>query len=209
MINYDKIEARSLVDGPGERTVLFFQGCPIHCPGCQNKHLWSDEKNRLADTHTLAETLGMLAKPNGQVTISGGEPFAQLHELAHLVRLLKNVYGVRNIIVYTGYTWEKLNDKMNRSWLTVQDALDFIDVLVDGPFVAKEDDPYITYRGSRNQRPIDVQSSRKTGEVVTLGWDEPEIVITSDGNLVMPIGLASEMSEVGEVAASRRCGQTK
>lgn len=188
---------------------MFFQGCPIHCEGCQNRHLWPKTRNKLADVSTLAETLATLAKPTGQITISGGEPFAQVLNLAHLVYQLKKVYGVSNIIVYTGYTWEKLQDKMNGFWFAIQDALDNIDVLVDGPFVAKMDDPYITYRGSRNQRPIDVQASRKAGEVVTLDWDNPEIVISPEGDLVMPIGLVSEMSEVGEVTTSRRCGQTK
>jgi anaerobic ribonucleoside-triphosphate reductase activating protein len=208
MINYHHIEPRSFVDGPGERAVLFFQGCPIHCKGCQNQPLWSTDTNKLSSVHALAETIGALAKPHGQATITGGEPFAQVRELAFLVELLKKGCGVRHIIVYTGYTWEQLNDKMSGVWQPVQAALDYIDVLVDGQFIANQDDPYIAYRGSRNQRPIDVKASRKAGDVVTLDWDSTEIVISQDGCLVMPIGLTPEMAEIGDVKASRRCGET-
>ena len=206
MIKIHHIEARSYVDGPGERTTLFMQGCPIHCPGCQNKALWPAEGGMAVDENQLAITLSTLADHHGNVTISGGEPFAQTASLAKLLKALRG-YGVRNIIVYSGYTWEALANPINGSWLWVQEALGHIDVLVDGPFDVSRDNDYINWRGSENQRPIDVQASLQSKALITLDWSEPEVTITPDGDLVLPRGLAQELVEVGEVEVSRMCGQ--
>lgn len=207
-IFFNHIQARSFVDGPGERTVLFLQGCPIHCPGCQNVHLWDFAAGTETDVETLAITLSELSHKSGNVTISGGEPFAQSEALAYLVRLLR-FYGVSNIIVYTGYTWELLNSGVTSSWLWVQSVLDNVDIVVDGPFVAAKDDDLITWRGSRNQRPIDVAASRLAKKVVTLSWDNPEIVITAEGDMVFPVGLADTLAGAGVVMDTRMCGQTE
>lgn len=210
-INYHKIEARSLVDGPGERTVLFMQGCSIHCPGCQNIHLWEHKRGFTDDTDTMAFTLAYLAGEGGNITISGGEPFEQPMALAALLRALKDKHGIGHVIVYSGYTWEKLTsgDLPADVAVSVLAALSRIDVLVDGPFIKALDDTRITYRGSRNQRPIDVQASMQAGYPVVLDWDEPEIVIAGDGSVVLPIGLAAEFAEIGQVVPTRMCGQTK
>ena len=71
------------------------------------------------------------------------------------------------------------------------------------------DDELIIYRGSRNQRPIDVQESLKQGKTIVLDWDNPEIVITNSGNMLMPVGLVPDFQDLGEVKTTRRCGQTK
>lgn len=102
----------------------------------------------------------------------------------------------QNLVDRSGHTWETLSG-INPAWFSTQRALDYIDVLVDGPFVRELDDPYIAYRGSRNQRSIDVQATRRTGEIVTLDWSNPEIVLTGNGDLFMPVGLAAEMAEIG------------
>lgn len=210
-INYHKIEARSLVDGPGERTVLFVQGCSIHCPGCQNVHIWDGKRGFTDDTDTMAYTLAFLAGKSGNITISGGEPFDQPAALSALLRSLKDGYGIGHVIVYSGYTWERLTSKDVPADVatSVRAALSRIDILVDGPFIKALDDTRITYRGSRNQRPIDVQASLQSGELVVLDWDEPEIVIAADGSIVLPVGLAAEFSEIGQVVSTRMCGQTK
>lgn len=206
-INFHKIEAKSYVDGPGERTVLFMQGCPIECPGCQNRHLWPVQGGRMAPVMDVANTLAILAGRGGNITISGGEPFAQPVALGQLLYLLKTVHGIGHIIVYTGYLLWQAHSIC--STMYGHDPFDYIDVLVDGPFIKALDDPLITYRGSRNQRAIDVQASRRNQRVVTLNWDHPEIVITPAGNALMPVGLASEMAELGEIHKSRMCGQTR
>ncbi|WP_075063951.1 4Fe-4S single cluster domain-containing protein [Ornatilinea apprima] len=208
MIRVNKIINSSLVDGPGERTVVFFQGCSIRCPGCQNVALWDPNSGDLYDEQDLARKLAHLAQPHGNVTISGGEPFNQVRGLAFLVRELKHL-GVKNIQVYSGYTFEQLIAGTNGSYLWVREVLDQIDVLVDGPFIQALDDPFITYRGSRNQRPIDVQLTLKSapGSPVVLNWDD-EIQISQDGNIVLPIGLSKQFDSIGTIERSRMCGQT-
>lgn len=200
------IQANSVVDGPGVRTVVFFQGCSIHCPGCQNKHLWDPSGGTEIEVTELAERIAEIGNP--QVTISGGEPFQQPEQLARLVSILKYRHNF-HIIVYTGFTWEVLRTLCNPIFLLNAGILSNVDVLVDGQYVKSLDDDCITYRGSRNQRPIDVQASRRANQVITLDWDAPEVVITQDGNAFLPIGMVAEMGELGIVQPTRMCGQTK
>lgn len=205
-----KIEARTLVDGPGERTAVFFQGCPLGCAGCQNKHIWPFDGGTQVEVKDLAETLVNL---NSQYTISGGEPFAQPAALAELVWRLRwtgdyDLLSNRHIIVFTGYTWEELMNPSHPAYPYLKTIYENIDVLVDGRFVRELDDPYITYRGSRNQRVIDVFETLSTGEICTLDWDN-EIVLDVDGSLLMPVGFAQDFEEVGQVESNRKCGQTR
>jgi anaerobic ribonucleoside-triphosphate reductase activating protein len=181
------------------------QGCPIKCPGCQNHHLWSNRGGTLEHESDVAHTLAMLAAPHGNVTISGGDPFAQPLALLALVLALREHEAVKHIIAYTGYRWEDLISNLHAA----SAVLRFIDVLVDGPFIREMDDPLIAWRGSRNQRPIDVQASIDAGHVVALDWDNPEIVISAEGSAFMPVGLIPEFQEIGSVQNTRRCGQTK
>ena len=132
-LSISRIEARSLVDGPGERTVLFLQGCTIHCPGCQNPHLWDMAKGSTVPVLDLAQSLVLLSAHTGNITITGGEPFNQARSLAFLLKAIP--YNTRHIIVYSGYTWEQLNSGVTGQWLWVQEVLSRIDVLVDGPFI--------------------------------------------------------------------------
>ena len=215
-VKVHKYQANSLVDGPGERAVVFFQGCPIECPGCQNRHLWDKSQGELETVENVARRLATMAGPNGQITISGGEPFAQPRALSALVRLLRDVYEVAHLIVYTGFTWEYLTspDLPVDLHVSVIAALSRIDVLVDGPFVKALDDPFISYRGSRNQRPVDVQASLANwGDPsvppVTLDWDAAEIAISLDGSAFVPVGLVKDFADLGSVNKTRLCGQTK
>lgn len=209
IIQIHHIESSSVVDGPGKRAVLFVQGCTLACPGCQNKKLWPAEGGRAAPVDDLAVTLATLAASNGgNVTLSGGEIMQQPAAIAELVARLRGL-GVKHIIAYTGYTWEQLFDTYHpaRPWL--QAILEYVDVLVDGPFIRALDDPFITYRGSRNQRPIDVIESLFAGHVVTLDWSAPEIILTEDGSLVLPDGLAAELAEMGPTSRARMCGEVR
>ena len=202
-IRFHHIEARTLVDGPGNRAALFMQGCKIHCPGCQNTALWDMGGGKEVDTRDIAVTLAGLSK---FVTITGGEPFAQPAALATLVCQLKT-YGVEHIIVYSGYTLDQLLDPKNAAAMWLFTILRKIDVLVDGPFIAKDDDGFIAYRGSRNQRVIDVPASVKAGQAVLLDWDAIQIMIDPDGNILAPVGLTGQMAEIGSASAARRCGE--
>lgn len=207
-IRINKIIPRSYTDGPGLRTVLIMQRCHQHCPGCQSPHTWAMDGGAEHSVRDLAKTLALLANGHGNVTISGGEPFAQPYSLCVLLfELRKN--GVKHIIVYTGY---KLSDLQNIQdtgiRMAVNSILCQIDVLVDGPFIANLDHDKITWRGSSNQRVIDVPASIEANEVITLDWDS-QFTVTPDGDLVMPLGFADEFAEIGASADIRRCGQSK
>ena len=151
----------SIVDGPGIRFVIFTQGCPHHWPGGHNPQ-----------THDLAggqevKISRLLADVQadpliGGVTLSGGEPFCQPKPLAELARVLR--LGGKHIMTYTGYTWEQLLEMDDPDVLAL---LRQCDVLVDGPFVQEQRDLSLRFRGSRNQRLIDVPTSLEQGRVVT------------------------------------------
>jgi len=207
-IRFDHIKASSHVDGPGERVVLFVQGCTLACPGCQNRHLHPHAGGYVSPTDEIAVVMATLAAKHGNVTVSGGEPFQQAMGLAYLLREMRR-QGVQHILVYTGYTWETLTTTLDGGfYLFAREALQHIDVLVDGPFVAGQDDDMLSWRGSRNQRVIDVPASLAAGHPVLLDWDAPAVIVTAAGDLLMPAGMAPEMAEIGPVGSTRRCGET-
>ena len=150
----------SIVDGPGIRTVFFSQGCPHHCEGCQNPETWAFGTGTPTDTETLAD----IARENPLcrgVTFSGGEPFAQAAGFAELAEKLKR--EGYEIACYTGYTFEQLRDAGTPEQ---KKLLSLLDVLVDGPFVLAARSLDLVFRGSANQRVIDVPKSLSAGEVV-------------------------------------------
>jgi anaerobic ribonucleoside-triphosphate reductase activating protein len=157
----------SIVDGPGLRFTVFTQGCPHHCPGCHNP-----------DTHdpaggeevALEELEGRIAaNPLIQgLTLSGGEPFLQAGECARLARWARG-RGL-NVWVYTGYTYEKLLEAGEADALALLEAAD---VLVDGPFVLERKSYAALFRGSDNQRLIDLPASLARGEVVLWSRADP------------------------------------
>lgn len=162
----NRIVPRSWVDGPGQRVVIFVQGCTLACPGCQNRALWDAQGGIRWNVDALAQ---YVAKLGLQVTISGGEPFQQPRALSALVRALRQA-GVQHIIVYSGYTWEQLTvgDMWDAgAYFAAQAALTYIDVLVDGPFVHSQ----AAERGSRNQRVIDVPATFEAQRIVQLDWE--------------------------------------
>ena len=154
------VQQDSIVDGPGIRYVIFTQGCPDHCPGCHNPQTHDPEGGREAD----AEEILTQIRGNpllGGVTFSGGEPFAQAEALVPLAEAVKALG--KHLMIYTGYRYETLQ-KMEQPG--VQRLLALADILVDGPFVLAERDLTLPYRGSANQRVIDLGKTREQGEVV-------------------------------------------
>lgn len=151
----------SIVDGPGLRFVIFTQGCPHHCPGCQNPQTHDFAGGQEVKISTLLADVQADPLISG-VTLSGGEPFCQPKALAELVRVLRQ--GGKHIMAYTGYTWEQL---LQMDDPDVYELLKQCDVLVDGPFIEAQRDLTLQFRGSRNQRLIDVPASLRDGHVVT------------------------------------------
>lgn len=127
---------RSLVDGPGVRTVVFFQGCDLHCKGCQNKSTWELTKGTEVDVLELAEMLKKTVV-NKKITISGGEPLMQIDALIELVKELRGF----NIAVYTGHEIEDVP----------QELLNYIHYIKTGRYIEKLKTTTMPYVGSSNQ----------------------------------------------------------
>ncbi|MCB6366210.1 anaerobic ribonucleoside-triphosphate reductase activating protein [Intestinibacillus massiliensis] len=151
--------AESIVDGPGIRYVIFTQGCPHRCAGCQNPQTHDFDGGTVLKLDTLYADI-MRNPMIGGVTFSGGEPFSQARPLAVLAEALhaKN----KHIMTYSGYTFEQiLQLGEDENALLAQ-----CDLLVDGPFIETQRDLTLRFRGSRNQRILDVPASLKTGAPV-------------------------------------------
>ena len=145
------------VDGPGLRTSIYLAGCNHHCPGCHNPESWNMGGG---EERTLDELMEVIAYNEAPVTFSGGDPLAQAEPLAHLINRIKNELGY-NVWCYTGYTWEQVKQQPK-----LMEAIKQLDVLVDSPFVMAERDTKLRFRGSSNQRLIDVKASLHKGEIV-------------------------------------------
>ena len=159
MLNLSGIVGDSIVDGPGIRTTVFAQGCPHHCPGCHNPETWDFGCGTDAEVERLVEIVRSNPLCRG-VTFSGGEPFAQPAGFAKLAKLLKEKgYEVAS---YSGYTFEALLAGSEEQ----KQLLESIDILIDGPFLQAQKSLEIAFRGSRNQRILDVPKSLAAGEAV-------------------------------------------
>lgn len=153
------IVKESIVDGPGFRLAVFTQGCPHRCPGCHNPQTHDFEAGKWMDTSEIARFATENPLLDG-VTFSGGEPFCQPEACAEIAREAKKA-GL-NIWSYSGYTFEQLlNGKKEYMVLLEQ-----LDVLVDGPFILEKRTLDMRFRGSSNQRLIDVKKSLECGEAV-------------------------------------------
>ncbi len=156
----------SMVDGPGLRSVASLQGCSHGCPGCHAKHAHSFTKGIGLTISGLARELLRADIPRDGVTISGGDPLGQPLACAEIVGHLKDA-GV-HVIVYTGFTFEQLICAKNAA---IENVLALADVLVDGPFIAALKDESLAYRGSSNQRVINLVKTRDLGRLCLLDWD--------------------------------------
>ena len=161
MLNLAGIVGDSIVDGPGIRITIFSQGCPHHCPGCHNPETWGFGSGTDMDEETIMEIVRSNPLCRG-VTFSGGEPFAQAAGFAKLARLLKT--AGKEVASYSGYTFEALLEGTDDQ----RALLETIDVLIDGPFLQAEKTLEIPFRGSRNQRILDVPKSLAAGRAVEI-----------------------------------------
>ena len=156
------IQMDSIVDGEGIRTVIWTQGCKHNCKFCHNPDTHSFTGGFLIDVDDVKEVLLNLKGQTG-ITFSGGDPMEQPKQCAEIAKFAKK--NNLNVWCYTGYTYEKLLElsKKNNDYL---DFLKNIDVLVDGPFILSEKSLNIKFRGSKNQRIIDVVTSLKEDRIV-------------------------------------------
>ena len=156
----------SVVDGPGIRFVVFTQGCPHHCPGCHNPETHPFEGGKLVDTSRVLEEILKNPLLKG-ATFSGGESFCQPGPLAELAKELHE--KGRDVMVYSGFTFEQLCEKA-KTEPDVKALLEQADVLVDGRFIEAQKSLLLKFRGSENQRILDLPQSLKEGRAVEVPW---------------------------------------
>lgn len=161
------LQSDSIVDGDGIRTVIWTQGCPHHCPGCHNAGTWSFKGGYLETIDKLKEDINHLEGQDG-ITFSGGEPINQVSACLELAKYCKE--KGYNIWCYSGYTYEELLHKAKKE-PDILSFLEEIDVLVDGKFLLEQKSYDLTFRGSKNQRVIDVNQSLKENQLCLLEKD--------------------------------------
>ena len=156
------IVEESIVDGPGIRYVLFTQGCPHHCEGCHNPQTHEFNQGKMEKIQNIANAIDSNPLLKG-ITFSGGEPFMQAKVLSNLIDEVKN--KKLDIITYTGFKFEYLieNACENNGYMQL---LEKTDILIDGKFEINKKDENLLFRGSSNQRAIDVKESLKYGKVI-------------------------------------------
>lgn len=163
MVRIINILEDTSVDGPGFRTSIYAAGCLHHCPGCHNPGTWDFNSGYDIETDDLLKIIE--ADPFADVTFSGGDPLYQAKGFAEVARAIKERTN-KNIWCYTGFYYEQLLENED-----AMELLRHIDVLVDGPFIEAEKNEELLFRGSRNQRLIDVQQSLYCREVVLFDID--------------------------------------
>ena len=161
MLDLSGIVGDSIVDGPGIRTTVFSQGCPHHCEGCHNPETWEFGCGTQVEAQKILEIVQSNPLCRG-VTFSGGEPFAQAEDFAALGRLLKK-HGYE-VASYSGYTFEQLVNGTPAQ----RQLLETIDVLIDGPYLQSQRSLELHFRGSSNQRILDVPASLSQGQAVPI-----------------------------------------
>ena len=151
MISILEIIEDTTADGPGLRTAIYCAGCINRCPGCHNPQSWEIKNGKNMTTEEILKKI--LSDPFADVTFTGGDPMYQPEGFTELAEAIK-ANSRKNIWCYTGYTFEEIIKNPRQKRLLQQ-----IDVLVDGPFIESQKDESLYFRGSSNQRLIDVQAS--------------------------------------------------
>lgn len=158
MLKVAAILEESIVDGPGIRTVIFLQGCHHRCEGCHNLSLLPFEGGTAYSARALADAVFAKLTPlHRGITLSGGDPLAQADALVEFLQIVRKERPNLTIWCYTGYLYEEVH---------MLPVLLEIDVLVDGPFILAQRDLNFPFRGSTNQRLIDIKASHERQKVV-------------------------------------------
>lgn len=177
MMNYSEIKYFDIANGPGVRTSFFVSGCTHHCKGCFNESTWDFTSGKEYTTGVEREIISSLSPSFiAGLTVLGGEPMEIRNQegIAGLIKRIKKEMPEKTIWVFSGYTFEELLDKENKRCHGehTMSVLENIDVLVDGEFVFALKDLSLKFRGSSNQRIIDVKSSLDENRVVLTKYME-------------------------------------
>lgn len=173
-MNYATIKNCDIANGPGVRVSLFVSGCTHRCKGCFNAVAWDFDYGQPFTQHTVDTILEMLSPEHVKgITLLGGEPFEPQNQpaLVDLLRQIKKQLPHKNVWAFSGYLFDKdiLAGKLG-PWEITREYLSYINVLVDGPFIEEMKNLSLRFRGSSNQRIIDVPASLEKGEIVL--WED-------------------------------------
>lgn len=171
-MNYASIRNNDIANGEGVRVSLFVSGCTFHCPGCFNPEAQGFNFGQHYTTDTMLEIFGLLKQPTiSGLSLLGGDPLCQRpHGISKLMELCSLTHSMHKTVwLWTGYRWEDIFSSENPDHLTLyrKELLSNCDVVIDGPFKEELADRKLVWRGSANQRVIDVQASLRAGLVVT------------------------------------------
>lgn len=170
-MHYATIKNCDIANGPGVRVSLFVSGCTHRCKGCFNEVAWDFQYGEPFTQDTVDYILKLLSPAHVKgLTLLGGEPFEPQNQetVVDLLRQVKNAYPQKSIWAFSGYLFEK--DILSGRLGDTAEYLSYLDVLVDGPFIEEKKDLLLRFRGSSNQRLIDVPASLKTGRTVL--WED-------------------------------------
>lgn len=172
-MHYATIKNCDIANGPGVRVSLFVSGCTHRCKGCFNEVAWDFEYGTPFTEETVQTVLDML-RPDyiRGLTLLGGEPFEPQNQgqIVALLRRIKREMPGKSIWAFSGYLYEKITSGTLGDWEITKEFLSYLDVLVDGPFVKEKKNLNLRFRGSENQRLIDVRKSQQAGTVIL--WED-------------------------------------
>lgn len=172
-MNYATIKNCDIANGPGVRISLFVSGCTHHCKGCFNEVAWDFDYGEPFTQQTI-RTIQDMMKPGyiKGLTLLGGEPFEPQNQgpIVELLRQVKKAYPQKSIWAFSGYLYEKITSHTLGDWAVTQEFLSYLDVLVDGPFVEEKKNLALRFRGSENQRLIDMPATLASGKIVL--WED-------------------------------------
>ena len=169
-MNYATIKPRDIANGPGVRVSLFVSGCTHHCKGCFNEIAWDFDYGQPFTQETIDSILEMMEPSFVKgITLLGGEPFEPQNQkpIVELLRKIKRKYPEKSIWAFSGYLFDRdiLAGRLGDPAVT-REYLSYLDVLVDGPFIESKKNLSLRFRGSENQRIIDVKQSLAAGEII-------------------------------------------
>ena len=169
-MHYESIKNFDIANGEGCRVTLFVSGCTNCCEGCFQPETWDFYHGQLYTKETENQIINLLRNQHiDGITLLGGEPFEPTNqiELVKLLRRFKQEFPEKNVWCFTGFVYDRDLMKGQRKYTTVTDEmLSYIDILVDGPFKLEEKDPSLWFRGSRNQRVINMKETYKNGLII-------------------------------------------
>lgn len=173
-MNYATIKNNDIANGPGVRVSLFVSGCTHRCPGCFNEVAWDFNYGQPFTQQTIDEILKMLKPAHIKgLTLLGGEPFEPQNQpaIVELLRQVKAVYPEKSVWAYSGYLFDRdiLAGRLGPREIT-EEYVSYLDVIVDGPFVLSKKNLSLRFRGSENQRLINVPASLASGSIVL--WED-------------------------------------